>query len=326
MKKNRIFLIISIILAFFVFFVFVKGYFFSNKSSEIKISEVSKVGEEYILSSNQLYHLYYLLNTQKLIENNKKFIYQEKIKLINPALLLNEKSQALLFDIWLYVNLLNEQGLLISEQHKEAIISILNSLQNENGVFTSNFSEASYGEELYNYLFPTKLAMDIYELIGMETPNKKKRDLWINNNLDKILKVKRGDFVSNGGFLYLIKYIQNKDGYKNNSLNKYLAQVVDIYTKSDNSAERIDTALNLNKEFSFEIFKLDKNEVAKYLESIQLEMGAFSLFWKKKYPDAMTTFISVNALMYLNQEIPRLEKLILWVDQEIQSTLVSIKN
>lgn len=95
---------------------------------------------ENLISGTQLYDLYYLSASLNIIEHDNKS-YEENIISIDPTNLLNEENQGLLFDIWLYVNLLNEHNLSVDNQKKERIINLLSSLQSKDGFFISNYSE-----------------------------------------------------------------------------------------------------------------------------------------------------------------------------------------
>lgn len=281
--------------------------------------------ENYNVSSNELYNLYYLLKTQKLIDKHES--YKDVVKLIDISNLLKKENQGILFDIWLYVNLFEEYGLSVREINKEQIIDFLSSLQNDNGMFNAFLSEGTYDENLYNYLLPTKLAVEVYELLNLKTPNRDKRQLWIDENIDEILKAKQKDFISSGGFLYLSKFLKNKEeSTLNISLNNYMDIISKHYKSTPNSVEKFDTAMNIDSVFSTNTLLLEKDEVEKYLGNVQLENGSFSLYGKKEYPDAFTTFLSIGLLYMLDSKIPKIDELTVWLGNEINKTLVSINN
>jgi len=322
MKKKTLFISALSLCILIVLCVSFYGDYYRNNSSRIQEKEVGS-RQRYVLSSNEIYHLYYLLMTQKLLDNSK--LYIDEVNLIDPSTLFNKENQGLLFDMWLYVTLFNEYGLSISEQNKENIISLLTLLQNDDGLFRSFYSEGEYEDE-FNYVFPTKLALEIYRLLNVDVPNKSKIRLWMDENIDSIMYIKKEDFISSGGFLYLFKYI--KSTYNDNSenlLKQYGEMVSNSYENTSNSAEKFDTALNINAEFSYDLLNIDRNIVSEYLNDVQLESGAFSLYGNKKDADAMTTFISVRLLSHFKIDIPKESKLTEWLNNEINAVLISNK-
>src|SRR5690606_19261168 len=104
-----------------------------------------------------------------------------------------------------------------------------------------------------------------------------------------------------------------------NLLDQYIELVSNIYQRAPNSVEKFDTTLNLNNEFSSNVIDLDRNEITKYLEEVQLESGAFSLYGNKKTSDAMTTFLSVKLLSYFDADIPKKNELTVWLNDEINT-------
>lgn len=269
--------------------------------------------------------MYYLLKTQKLLdENNKSNI--EEISLIEPSNLFDKDNHGLLFNIWMYVTLFDEYNLPVSKENKKEIINLLGLLQNDDGLFNSFYLEGKY-EEMYNYVFPTKLALDIYQILNTEAPNKNKIQSWIDENVDTLMSMRKNDFISNGGLLYLLKYIKNMDDTNvDNSLDQYIDSLSSLYQNAPNSAEKFDTALNINTTFSHNIFNIDNKEMVDYLEDIQIDNGAFTLYGNKKNADAMTTYISVRLLSHFQVNISKKAQLITWMNDEINSIFDIKKN
>jgi hypothetical protein len=296
--------------------------YFTDQSGKIIYEHLNKEASYNI----DLYTLYYSLEAKKMLFGTQFEHQEDLISILTSTSFEKEVLQKNnIFDLWLYTQTLKMFSLELPD--KKLVSKFLEDLQTSNGFFLSQSNE-DISNVHENYILSTKLALDIYSSSSIEPSNPDKISTWLNKTF-RTLQQERKDFLSFGGYLHLIKSIDDSlleigetftmDGQE---FQTYLKQTEIEYRNSANNIEKFDTAIQINKVFNKEILEVEQSLINSLIKDKQLDDGSFPIYGQKQ-PDVMTTFLYLKVANELNIEIPRKEKLKEYLETQL---LVSMKH
>lgn len=274
------------------------------------------------ISSVDLYNLYYLSQTLYLINDNKKQTISTKIKDISSDGYLQRSNPGLLYDIWLYIELLSEHKVNCPREEKELILDLLEEMQSKEGFFRSNLSESTSGN-MSSYLLNTKMALDIFSYFEIRNRQTDTALNWIKQNTKNIINFNNPDLISDGSFLYIISYLENRydiDLLSDTELIELTQKIKGIYPDYPDSIEKFDTVININNSLNIGL-SVNKKVIENYLLSTQLKNGAFPLYGIGERADSLTTYLSIKTMKQLNLKIAHKDELNKWLYDQIYKIL-----
>lgn len=274
------------------------------------------------ISSIQLYNLYYLTQALYLLDDNKKQIISIKIEDISTDYLVKRNNPGLLYDIWLFIQILNEYNVDCPRDTKELLLDFLKDLQSKEGFFRANLSEGTKGNK-NSYLLNTKMALDIFNYFSIRNQKTEIALRWIKQNVNNIINFENPDFISDGGFLYNIMYLENLyelDLLSDTDYFSLIQQLKSIYPDYPDSVEKFDTAINMNDLLDVNL-DTDKKAIEHYLLSTQLKNGAFPLYGNGENADTLTTYLSIKTMKKLDIKIAKKGELNEWINSQLDQIL-----
>lgn len=274
-----------------------------------------------------LYSLYYSLEAKKIIGETQFEHTEEIIPILTSASFEKEVLEKNnVFDLWLYTQTLKHFGLELPD--KTLVTEYLEELQTSNGFFLSQSNEDVTNNH-ENYILSTKLALDIYKTSSLIPKYPDKISTWLNHAFQNLLEDKKKDFLTSGGYLHLIKSINDnllaiKGTYTlgTKHFDTYIKKTEIEYKNSTNNIEKFDTAIQINKAFDKAVLPVEQSLVTSLIKDKQLDDGSFPLYGQKQ-SDIMTTFLFVKVANELKIVIPSEEKLKEYLETQL---LVSMKH
>ncbi|MFR9711102.1 hypothetical protein ACL02P_17230 [Paenibacillus sp. MB22_1] len=228
----------------------------------------------------------------------------------------------LLYDIWLYIELLSEHKVNCPREEKELILDLLEEMQSKEGFFRSNLSESTSGN-MSSYLLNTKMALDIFSYFEIRNRQTDTALNWIKQNTKNIINFNNPDLISDGSFLYIISYLENRydiDLLSDTELIELTQKIKGIYPDYPDSIEKFDTVININNSLNIGL-SVNKKVIENYLLSTQLKNGAFPLYGIGERADSLTTYLSIKTMKQLNLKIAHKDELNKWLYDQIYKIL-----
>lgn len=268
---------------------------------------------EYSDSFLDLYNLYYVLESKKLINDlsNDELTNVKKEIENYPIELVIERGN--LYDLWLYVQI--HKFLEIKIPEKKEILDYLESLKTNEGFYLTYPGENEDG--LSSHLLSTKMSLEIMNEIK-EKIDYEQINNWIKENYEEDLSKLENDPISYVGAIYLIKFIQeltkqsnSKYIFDTDELGQHLEKATGLLLMSEDNIMKYDIILEFNSLDNENSIPINEKEVENYLLSIKHKSGGFPLWGlNDEEPDILTTYIALKLQkkLYLNIPISEVDK------------------